>query len=161
MPRLARVWNHLCLAFIHQWFIQKSHNKHKNQIEDFFTSCCFHCVCITTKKKQQKKTNKVTKTKDFCSVKFFSKHTLSTIFPSWMLLVIIRPVGRGGSRGFARTPLVASKGFFIHHITAHFKCPTVGNWSTSSLAAIENHRKNKSGCSCTCLFIEDQRRAHT
>ena len=68
---------------------------------------------------------------------------------------------QGRFEGFAQTPLVASKGFFIHRLTAHFKCPTVGNWSTSSLAAIENHRKNKSGCSCACLFIVDQRRAHT
>ena len=26
----------------------------------------------------------------------------------------LRPVGRGGSRGFARTPLLAPKGFYIH-----------------------------------------------
>ena len=26
----------------------------------------------------------------------------------------IRPVGRGGSRGFARTPLFASKSFYMH-----------------------------------------------
>ena len=32
-----------------------------------------------------------------------------------------------------------------------YKCPTVEKWSTSSLAAIANHRKNKSGCSYACL----------
>ena len=44
-------------------------------------------------------------------------------------------------------------------LTAHFKWPTVGKWSTSTLAAIENHRcPSKSGCSYAALFIEDQRR---
>ena len=37
----------------------------------------------------------------------------------------LRPVGRGGSRGFGRTPLLASKRFHMHRLTVHFKCPTV------------------------------------
>ena len=37
-------------------------------------------------------------------------------------------------------------------LTVHFKCPTVGKWTTSSLAAIKNHRK--SGCSYADLFLE-------
>ena len=82
---------------------------------------------------------------------------------------IIRPVGRGGgggggggvggSRGFARTPLLASKDLIYTALTVHFKCPTVGKWSTSCLAAIENHRcPRKAGCSYAGLFLEDQRR---
>ena len=77
-----------------------------------------------------------------------------------------RPVGRGrggggGSRGFVRTPLLASKNFIYTALTGHFKCPTVGKWSTTgtnSLAAVENHRcPSKSGCSYVGLFLEDQR----
>ena len=65
------------------------------------------------------------------------------------LSIYIRPVGRGGSRGFARTPLLASKRFYTHCFNCTlFKCLTIGKWSTSSLAAIENHRcPSKSGCS--------------
>ena len=36
-----------------------------------------------------------------------------------------RPVGREGSRGFARTPLLVSERFYIHRLTLHFKYPTV------------------------------------
>ena len=56
-----------------------------------------------------------------------------------------KTIGRGCSRGFARTPLLGSKRFYIHHLTVYFKCPTVWKWSTS-LTAIENHRlQNESG----------------
>ena len=73
------------------------------------------------------------------------------------LIRLTRPVGRGGSRGFARTPLLASIRFYIHGLTVHFKCPTIWNWFTS-LAAIENHsRSNECGCSYSSLFMEDQR----
>lgn len=47
---------------------------------------------------------------------------------------------QGNSRGFTRTPFLASKRFYIHRSTVHFECPTVWNWS-SSLDAIENHRR--------------------
>ena len=49
-----------------------------------------------------------------------------------------KTIGRGCSRGFARTPLLGSKWFYIHRLTVYFKCPTVWKWFTS-LAAIENH----------------------
>ena len=63
----------------------------------------------------------------------------------------------GGSRGFARTPLLISKRFYIHRLAVHFKCPTVRKWS-SSLASIENHRcPNESGYSYASSFVEDQR----
>ena len=66
-----------------------------------------------------------------------------------------RPVGRGGSRGFARTPLFTSKIFYIHRLSVYFKCPIVLKWSTS-LAAIENHHcPNESGCSYASLFVEN------
>ena len=72
---------------------------------------------------------------------------------------IHRPVGRGSSRGFARTPLLASKRFIYTALTVHFKWLTIGKWSTSSLAAIENHRcPSKSGCSYAGLFLEGQPR---
>ena len=45
-----------------------------------------------------------------------------------------------GSRGFARTPLLASKDFIYTALTVHFKFPTIGKLSTSSVAAIESHR---------------------
>ena len=71
--------------------------------------------------------------------------------------ILFRPVGRGGSRGFARTPLFTSKRFYMHRLTVHFKCPTVWKWSTS-LAAIENHRcPNESDYSYASFFVEDQR----
>ena len=53
-----------------------------------------------------------------------------------------RPVGRGGSRGFVRTPLLASKRFYMYRLTVHFECPTVRNWF-SSFHAIETHRRPK------------------
>ena len=55
-----------------------------------------------------------------------------------------RPVGRGGSRGFVRTPFLAPKRFYIHCYSTFL----VPYRSTSSLAAIENYRcPSKSGCS--------------
>ena len=63
-----------------------------------------------------------------------------------------RPVGM--QWGFTRTPLLASKRFYVHRLAARFKCPTVGNGPlVCSLAAIENHHKNKSGCSFARLLI--------
>ena len=38
--------------------------------------------------------------------------------------IMVWPVGRGGSRGFARTLLLASKRN-LHRLTVHFKCPTI------------------------------------
>ena len=62
----------------------------------------------------------------------------------------------GGSKGFARIPLLDSKRFCF---TVQLKCATVWKWSTS-LAAIENHhRPSKCGCSyATRLFTEDRSR---
>ena len=40
---------------------------------------------------------------------------------------------QGGSRGFARTPLLTSKRFYVHHLTVHFKRPTVWKRSSSLL----------------------------
>ena len=69
-----------------------------------------------------------------------------------------RPVGRGGSSGFERTPLLASRRFIYTALTVHFKCPTVRKWSTSSLTAIENHRcPSKSGCSYAGLRTSAER----
>ena len=54
-----------------------------------------------------------------------------------VLACYTRPVGRGGgSRGFERTPFLASRRFIYTALTVHLKCPTVGRWSTSSLTAI-------------------------
>ena len=39
-----------------------------------------------------------------------------------------RPIGRGGLRGFTRTPLLTSKRFYMHrlrYLTVSFKSPTV------------------------------------
>lgn len=60
---------------------------------------------------------------------------------------------QGNSRGFTRTPFLASKRFYIHRSTVHFECPTVWNWS-SSLDAIENHRRphNQRGMRAYKLF---------
>ena len=70
---------------------------------------------------------------------------------SYKLLIANRPVGRGGSRGFARTPLLAPKRFYM-------QCYSTFYWSTS-LAAIENYRcPSKSGCSYAGFFLEDQHR---
>ena len=64
-----------------------------------------------------------------------------------------------GFEGFERTPVWPPKDFINTALTVHFKCPTIAKWSTSSLAAIENHRcASKSGCSYAGLFLEDQRR---
>ena len=74
----------------------------------------------------------------------------------------LRPIAReGGSRGFevvcSNPPFLASKRFYMHRLTVHFKCPTVWNWSTS-LDAIENYcRQNNSSCSYASLLMEDQR----
>ena len=35
---------------------------------------------------------------------------------------------QGGSKGFARNPLLSSKKLYIHSLIVHFKCPTV--WSS-------------------------------
>ena len=43
----------------------------------------------------------------------------------FVIVLLPRPVGRGGSRGFKRTPLFTSNRFYIHCLTVHFKCPTV------------------------------------
>ena len=63
--------------------------------------------------------------------------------------------GGGGSRGSLEPPFWSPKDFIYTALTVHFKCPTVGKWSTtgtSSLAAVENHRcPSKSGCSYQCL----------
>ena len=68
-----------------------------------------------------------------------------------------RPVGRGGSRGFARTPLLAPKRFYIHCYST-FWVP----YRSTSLAAIENYRcPSKSGCSYAGLFLEDQHRTRS
>ena len=65
---------------------------------------------------------------------------------------IYRPVGRGGGGGgfevVRSNPPFGLKDFIYTVLTVHFKCPTVGKWSTSSLASIEKHRcPRKAGCS--------------
>ena len=69
---------------------------------------------------------------------------------------------QGGVRGGSlEPPFWPPKDFIYTALTVHFKCPTVGQWSTtgtSSLAAVENHRyPSKSGCSYVGLFLEDER----
>ena len=69
---------------------------------------------------------------------------------------------QGGFEGVrSNPPFWPLKDFLYIALTVHFKCPTVGKWSTtgtSSLAAVENHRcPSKSGCSYVGLFLEDQR----
>ena len=67
----------------------------------------------------------------------------------------------GGFGGSLEPPFWPPKDTIYTALTVHFKCPTVGKWSTtgtSSLAAVENHRcPSKSGCSYVGLFLEDQR----
>ena len=56
--------------------------------------------------------------------------------------------------GLLEPPCWHPKDFVYTALTVHFKCPSVGKWSTSSVAAIENHRRlSKSG-----LFLKDQHR---
>ena len=50
-----------------------------------------------------------------------------------------RPVGIGVQGGSSEPPFWPPKDFIYTALTVHFKCPTVGKWSTSSLTAIENH----------------------
>ena len=79
----------------------------------------------------------------------------------WNHFCYCRPVGKGGW-GVRSNPLWPPKDIIYIALTAHFKCPTVGKWSTSSVVPIENHRcPSKSGCSYAGLFLEDQRRTHT
>ena len=71
---------------------------------------------------------------------------------------VFRPVGRGGGgvRGVRSNPPFGLQKILY---TVHFKCLTIGKWSTSSLAAIENHRcPSKSGCCYAGLFLEGQPR---
>ena len=66
-----------------------------------------------------------------------------------------------GFKGVHLNPPFGLQKILYTALTVHFKCPTVGKWSTtgtSSLAAVENHRcPSKSGCSYVGLFLEDQR----
>ena len=58
------------------------------------------------------------------------------------------PVGIGVRGGSSEPPFWPSEDFIYTALTVHFKCPTIGKLSTSSLTAIENHRcPSKSGCS--------------
>ena len=58
-------------------------------------------------------TLKIICVKNFCGVKFLRFRSIREIY-----LTVdgcnSRPVGRGGSRGFARTPLLAPKRFYMH-----------------------------------------------
>ena len=67
---------------------------------------------------------------------------------------------QGGFEGVRSNPPFGLQKILYTALTVHFKCPTVGKWSTtgtSSLAAVENHRcPSKSGCSYVGLFLEDQ-----
>ena len=69
--------------------------------------------------------------------------------------------GGGGEEirgGLLEPPFWPPKDLINTALTVHSKCPTIGKWSTSSLAAIENHHcPSKSSCSCAGLFLEDQR----
>ena len=56
--------------------------------------------------------------------------------PTHQLVSVLRPVGRGGSRGFERIPFWPPEDFIYTALTVHFKCPTVGKWSTSLVAAM-------------------------
>ena len=51
--------------------------------------------------------------------------------------------------------LLASKRFYIHRLTVHFKCPTIWKWSTSLAIIIENHHfPNRIGYSYVSWFME-------
>ena len=80
----------------------------------------------------------------------------------WILYVLHRPVSKGGSRGFAQTPLLISKRFYIHRLIVHLKCPTF--WKgplVLLLLRITAVHWNESGCSYASLFMEDQRGMRT
>ena len=63
-----------------------------------------------------------------------------------------RPVGRGGSRGFARTPLFDLQKILYALLNCTFE---IGSLASMLLT---NHRhQNKPGCSYASLFMEDQR----
>ena len=69
-----------------------------------------------------------------------------------------RPVGIGVREGSSKPPFWPSEDFIYTALTVHFKCPTVGKWSTSSLTAIENHRcPSESGCSYAGLRTSAER----
>ena len=77
-------------------------------------------------------------------------------------LLLLRPVGRGGSRGFARTPLLASKRFYMHRLTVHFECPTVRNWF-SCFHSMNHHRPKKfvnGGPACVSCLHRCNERTH-
>ena len=66
-------------------------------------------------------------------------------------------MGGGGGGGSLKPHFWPPKGFIYTALTVHFKCPTIGKWSTSSFVAIENHHcPNKSGCSYADFFLENQ-----
>ena len=83
---------------------------------------------------------------DFCRIKEWGavEYTNTEIL-EYMFWLEVKPemhdrsVGRGGSRGSLEPPFWAPKDFIYIALIVHFKCPTVGKWSISSLAAIENH----------------------
>ena len=59
------------------------------------------------------------------------------------MLTVSRPVDReggGGGGGLLKSPFWPPKDFIYTPLSVHFLCPTVGKWSTSSLAATENYR---------------------
>ena len=58
-----------------------------------------------------------------------------------------RPVGIGVRGGSSEPPFWPPKDFIYTALTVHFKCPTVGKWSTSSLTAIDNH------CCPGCSYV--------
>ena len=66
---------------------------------------------------------------------------------------------QGGFEGVrANPPFWPPEDFIYTALIVHFKCPTIGKWSTSSLTAIENHRcPSKSGCSYAGLKTNAER----
>ena len=59
---------------------------------------------------------------------------------------------------FANPPFWPPKDFIYTALTVHFKCPTIGKWSTtgtSSLAAVENHRCGYQRDQVVCPFLTE------
>ena len=52
----------------------------------------------------------------------FADYTIRQLFVS---VSFVMSLGRGGSRGFTQTPLLASKRFYVYCLAVHFKCFTV------------------------------------
>ena len=65
---------------------------------------------------------------------------------------------QGGFEGVRSNPPFGLQKILYTVLTIHFKCPTIGKWSTtgtSSLAAVENHRCGYQRDQVVCPFLTE------